>query len=136
MQLSEIKEIKNLVDDDWRDAVERITEQEDDFCSGNFRFIRQDAIDKIQQDELSGDEYMLGCFTDWFLADVLDLDIDVIEAMQKAEAFEALGKMVLSMDKLEELQQSYMSADGYGHHFNHYDGAEEELGEYYYFRVD
>jgi hypothetical protein len=136
MLYSEIKEVKELVDDEWRDAVESLTMEEDDFEVGNYRFISQDKIDEIQCEELASEEYVLGCFTDWFLADVLELDVDVIQAMQKAEAFEALGKMVLSMDKLEELQQSYVSSDGYGHHFSHYDHSEEELGNYYVFRVN
>ena len=136
MLYSEIKEVRELVDDEWRDAVESIAMKEEDFEVGNYRFICQDEIDKIQQDELSWEPYLLGCFTDWFLAGILDLEIDVIQELQKAEAFEALGKMVLSMDKLEELQQEYASCDGYGHHFSHYDGSEEELGNYYVFRVN
>jgi len=136
MLYSEIKEVKELVDDEWRDAVESIAMKEEDFEVGNYRFICQDEIDKIQQDELSWEPYILGCFNDWFLAGVLDLDIDVIKELQKAEAFEALGKMVLSMDKLEELQQEYASCDGYGHHFAHYDHSTEELGNYYVFRVN
>lgn len=133
---SEIKEVRELVDDEWRDAVESIAMKEEDFEVGNYRFICQDEIDKIQQDELSWEPYLLGCFTDWFLAGILNLEIDVIQELQKADAYEALGKMVLSMDKLEELQQEYVSCDGYGHHFSHYDGSEEELGNYYVFRVN
>jgi len=107
---------------------------EDDFEVNDYRFIKYTAIDKIQQEELGGDEYILGCFNPSFLADVLNIDMDVIEAMQKAEAYEAIGKLVLSLDKLEELQQEYSSDDGYGHHFGHYDGNEHELdlgGEMY-----
>jgi hypothetical protein len=136
MLYSEIKEVKELVEDEWRDAVESIAMEEEDFEIGNYRFICQDKIDEIQQDELSWEPYLLGCFSDWFLAGILNLDIDVIQELQKAEAFEALGKMVLSMDKLEELQQEYASCDGYGHHFSSYDGSEEELGNYYVFRVN
>jgi|21_taG_2_1085346.scaffolds.fasta_scaffold06294_2 hypothetical protein len=136
MLYSEIKEVRELVDDEWRDAVESIAMKEEDFEVGNYRFICQDEIDKIQQDELSWEPYLLGCFTDWFLAGILNLEIDVIQELQKADAYEALGKMVLSMDKLEELQQEYVSCDGYGHHFSHYDGSEEELGNYYVFRVN
>ena len=111
---------------------------ESDFEVSNVRFIRSDYIDEIQQDELSSDEYILGCFNSWFLAEVLDIDEDVIESIQKADAFEALGKLVISMDKLEELQESYASTDGYGHHFNHYDLSEEELtiGEHTYHVFD
>jgi hypothetical protein len=79
------------------------------------------------QDELKGDVYKLGCFNDLFLADVLDIDIEVIEEMQKVEAFSAIGKLVLSLGKLEELQESYVSADSYGHHFNRWDGSQDEV---------
>ena len=102
-----------------------------------WRFIREDAIDSIMQDELRSDEYILGCFNDTFLAHVLDIDIDVIQAMQKAEAFEAIGKLVLSTGKLKELQEEYVFADGYGHHFGHYDGYEYNLSSqpYYAFKL-
>ena len=102
-----------------------------------WRFIRSDAIDHIMQEELSNDKYILGCFNSWFLANILGLDQEVIEAIQKAEAYEALGRLVLSLGKLEELQAEYVSADGYGHHFGHYDGYEYELNSqpYYAFKV-
>ena len=99
----------------------------DDFEVDNVRFIRYDAIDSIQEQELGSDLYMLGCFNSGFLASALDIDEDVIVALQAAEAYEALGKMIISMGKLEEVQQGYSSADGYGHHFNHYDFGEESV---------
>ena len=136
MKFSEIKEVRELVGHNWRDVVESISMEEDDFEVDLHRFIRMDKIDEIQQNELSWEPYLLGCFTDWFLAGILNLDIDVIKELQKAEAYEALGKMVLSMDKLEELQEQYVSCDGYGHHFAHYDHNEHELGDYYAFRVN
>ena len=41
---------------------------------------------------------------------------------------------------IEQIQKNYASADGYGHHFNRYDGTEDEIKyndiKYYYFRVD
>jgi hypothetical protein len=118
---------------DWREVVSHAGD--DDFEVDNVRFISEAAIDRIQQEELASDPYILGCFNDWFLADVLDLDLDVIKAMQEAYVFEALGKLILSMGKLEALQQAYASADGYGHHFNHYDSGEETVnidGDTYY----
>ena len=136
MKFSEIKEVRELVGDNWRDAVESISMEEDDFEVDLHRFIRMDKIDEIQQNELSYEPYILGCFTDWFLAGILNLDIDVIKELQKAEAYEALGKMVLSMDKLEELQEQYVSCDGYGHPFAHYDHNEHELFGYYALRVN
>lgn len=130
MHYSELKTIRQFCDDlhskpSWREVVENIGRY--DFEVDGVRFISDGEIDQIQQDELSSDEYILGCFNAWFIADVLNIDQDVIEAMQKAEAFEAIGKLIISMKKLPELQSAYASADGYGHHFNHYDFSEDEI---------
>lgn len=130
MLFSQVKAIKNFCasltsDPDYREVIAHIGD--DEFWVDGVRFIRADAIDQIQQEELAEDEYMLGCFNASFLADVLDIDQDVIEAMQKAEAYEAIGKLILSLGKLEELQEAYASADGYGHHFNGYDFSEEQV---------
>lgn len=128
-QLKEIKAFCNnlLSTPDWREVAENLQGNEDDFEVDGVRFISEGAIDQIQQDELESDLYALGCFNAWFLADVLDIDQDVIEEMQKAEAFTAIGKLIINMGKLAELQQEYARQDGYGHHFNLYDSSEEEL---------
>lgn len=130
MKYSEIKAIRKFCDGlfsspDWKEVIQNIGE--DDFTVDNVRFIKADAIDSIQQDELSADEYMLGCFNAWFLSDVTGIDQDVFEAMQKSDACAAIGKLVISMGKLAELQQEYARQDGYGHHFNSYDFSEEEI---------
>ena len=121
---------------DTMEALRNMENSDSYFEVDNHRFIHTNDIDEVQQDELKSDEYMLGCFNASFLAGILDIDQDVIEAMQKAEAFEAVGKLVLSMDKLEELQEDYARLDGYGHHFNHYDGNEIEIGNYHIFRIN
>lgn len=108
--------------------------EDDDFEAGGYRFIHKDAIDKIMEDELSGDTYMLGCFTDWFLADLLDMPLRFIEKLQEAEAYDAIGELILAKGLMPELVESYVSSDGYGHHFNSYDGSEYEFGNYYMFR--
>lgn len=132
MKYSELKNIRKFCENltstpDWREVTQAIVDGSSDFEVDGVRFINSDSIDEIQQSEISSDLYCLGCFNDWFIADILGIDVDVIEAMQKAEAFEAIGKLIISMGKLSELQEAYASADGYGHHFNHYDGNEEEL---------
>lgn len=130
MKYSEIKSIRAFCDGltsspDWREVIGNIGY--DDFTVDNVRFIKADAIDSIQRDELSADEYVLGCFNARFLSDVTGIDQDVFEAMQKADAYAAIGKLVISMGKLSELQQEYARHDGYGHHFNSYDSSEEEI---------
>lgn len=132
MKYSELKNIRKFCENltstpAWREVAEKIAGGDSDFEVDGVRFINDSEIDEIQAAELSYDTYCLGCFNDWFIADILGIDVDVIEAMQKAEAFEAIGKLIISLGKLSELQEAYASADGYGHHFNHYDGNEEEI---------
>lgn len=130
MKYSEIKNLKSFCENlhsepNWRDVLSNILDGESDFEVDNVRFIETDSIDEIQQDELLSDLYVLGCFNADFLSGYLPLDADDIKNIQDAGAFEAIGKMCKS--EIESIQQGYASADGYGHHFNHYDFSEEEL---------
>lgn len=108
-----------------------------DLGGSEWRFIREDHIDQIMQEELAADTYVLGCFHADFLARILYIDIGVLESMQKAEAFDAVGKLILSMGKLEQLQSAYKDLDGYGHHFAHYDFETHKLTSqpYYSFKL-
>lgn len=132
MKLSTIKTIRKvcanmLSSPDWREVVAGIESESDDFEVDGVRFISDDVILETLADELGSDEYILGCFNADFLAGIIGIASDVIEAMQKVEAFEAVGKLVKSLGKLEEVASEYASADGYGHHFNSYDFGEVEL---------
>ncbi len=129
------RELKSLGFSDVRDILDNMRDETDDFECENHRFINDNSIDGIMRDELSGDPYVLGCFNAWFLADILGIDTEAVEDIQKAEAFVALGKMVLA-GKLDALQSAYVSADGYGHHFAHYDFEESEVGKYHIFRIN
>ena len=141
MKLSQLRDVKNLskeLDIDFRELTEQITDENDDFEIDNYRFIKVSEIDTIQQDELKSDLYSLGCFIDWFIADNTNLSLKVVQALQKAEAFEELGELML--DDIETLQSEYVRMDGYGHHFGRYDGNEYEITlndvEYYYFKIN
>lgn len=116
-----------LSEPDWREVVDNIAGGIKDFEVDNVRFIHEDAILSVLADELQADEYVLGCFVPGFIADQTGVDPDVIKAMQEAEAFEAVGKLIISLCDMEEFAEAYASADGYGHHFNHYDFSEDEL---------
>lgn len=107
-----------------------------DFELDGYRFISKDVIDNIMQDELACDEYVLGCFNTSFLAEITGIDSEVFDAMQKSGSYEAIGKLIISGDYLAELQADYAGADGYGHHFAHYDGEEHEHANFYVFRVN
>ena len=132
MKYSELKTIRTFCEQlhsepDWREVVENITNGETDFEVNNVRFINDDSILEILADELGSDEYVLGAFNASFLADVTGLPLIVFEALQKADAYQAAGEIVIALNKLEELAEAYASADGYGHHFNLYDFYEQEL---------
>ena len=141
MKLSQLRDAKNLsneLDIDFRELTEQITDENYDFEIDNYRFIKVSEIDTIQQDELKSDLYILGCFNADFIEDNTNLSLKVIQALQKAEAFEELGELML--DDIETLQSEYVRMDGYGHHFGRYDGNEHETVlnnvEYYYFKIN
>ena len=142
MKYSEIKQIIEFCEEyaiDRREVINNIISEEEDFNVDDYRFIHQDDIDKIQVDELQSDPYMLGCFNDWFIADISNLSIDIIKALQEAEKYEAIGEYIIDNNLTEELQSEYSRLDGYGHHFAAYDGNTMEdlynLG-YYVFRTN
>ena len=141
MKLAQLRDVKNLsneLDIDFRELTEQITDENDDFEIDNYRFIKVSEIDTIQQDELKSDLYILGCFNADFIEDNTNLSLKVIQALQKAEAFEELGELIV--DDIETIQSEYSRLDGYGHHFGRYDGNEYEITlnnvEYYYFKVN
>lgn len=130
MTYSEIKKVKAFCEGlhskpNWREVLENALNDELDFEVDNVRFIETNSIDEIQQDELSDDLYILGCFNADFLSGYLPIDADEIKAIQEAGAYEAIGK--IAVKEIEAIQGGYAGADGYGHHFNHYDFGEEEI---------
>ena len=137
-QLRDVKELSNELDIDFRELTEQITDENNDFEIDNYRFIKVSEIDTIQQDELKSDLYSLGCFNAVFIADNTNLSLKVVQTLQKAEAFEELGELML--DDIETLQSEYSRLDGYAHHFGRYDGNEYEITlndvDYYYFRTN
>lgn len=135
MKYSTIKQIKNFCDNldsqpCFREVVENIINGVDDFEVENVRFINDYNILEIMVDEIFGDDYLLGCFNANFIASNSSLPYEMVIACKEAEAFEAIGKglnATLDQDEKESFCEDYASVDGYGHHFNGYDGNEEEL---------
>ena len=115
----------------FRDVFEAIQNEETDFEVDGVRFIHTDHIDQIQQEELLSDTYILGCFNADFLSGHLPWDTDTIRDLQDKEQFEAIGALVAQ--NIEAIQAEYSGLDGYGHHFNRYDGSEWEFGDYLVF---
>ena len=131
MKLSEIKTLKSFCNSlfstpDYREVLACILNGEDDFEVNNVRFISAETIDETLADELENDRYILGCFYAHAIAHATDWPIVLIEAAQKGEAFDAIGE-AMTREQIEKLADYYSSMDGYGAHFNGYDGGEEWL---------
>lgn len=130
IKLSEIRNLKNTFDFDSSEllqVIENIVNGESDFEESEVRFILESDIDHVQAEELQNDLYILGCFNASFIADQCNWPIELVQAAQDGNAFEALGKAIADNCNMVEFAMAYSSADGYGHHFNGYDGESEEL---------
>lgn len=134
ISLSEIKKLKDFCNNqcsqpDWRQVLDNMTTYERDFEVDGVRFIDEDAILEIMMEEIFSDDYTLGCFNASFIASNSNLNYELVEACQKSEAFEAIGKALnetMCDDGKREFCAEYASA-GYGHHFNHYDFSEDSI---------
>ncbi len=136
---SEIKNLYEGLEDfsiDSKEAIENMIEDKEDFMIDDYRFIKTNCIDGIQQDELKSDPYMLGCFNGDFISDNTDLSYGIVKALQEGDRYQELGQHIIDNDYLEDMQSEYARLDGYGHHFAHYDHDEHEVGEYYVFRTN
>ena len=98
-----------------------------DLNGDEYRFIHNNVIDDVIAQDLKDDPYILGCFNADFLCHYIPLSSDQIQHVQDAEGFEAIGYLVLAHGELDELVSDMISADGYGHYFNHWNGDEIEL---------
>ena len=135
LTFSQIKTIKTFCDTldstpDYKDVIVNILENIDDFEVDNVRFISNNVIIPVMVDEIFGDDYILGCFNASFIAENTSLPIEMIEACQESEAFEAIGKglnAIMSQEEKESFCEAYAGADGYGYHFNGYDFGEDEI---------
>ena len=131
MNKSQIKALRNVYEfvqdelgcetykDEMRDLIDAL-EEEDDFhinLDGNeYRFIDSEEIDEIAVEEIK--EVVKDCYLDG-----TDLD-----------------KLWWIAIDWEQTADNCISADGYGHHFSHYDGSEEEANlfgrNWYIFRTN
>lgn len=108
-----------------------------DFDGREYRVISNDEIASVMADELSGDEYILGCFNADFLSGIIGIPSDAVQRIQNADCFEAIGMIITADDeKLGKLVDEYIRADGAGHHFSSYDGSETDAGEFTVFCVN
>ena len=141
MNYSEIKAAYKLAFDldlDPRELVSQLSIKELDFDIDNYRFIQESNVFDIVKDSYECDPYILGYFNDWFISDNCSIPLNVVEALQKAECFEALGELMLR-NGIDELIKEYIRLDGPGHALNSYDHSCDEINinglDYIYFRA-
>ena len=132
MKYSQIKALKTFTtslfsEPCYKEVLENVLNNADDFEIENVRFIKADRIDDIQAEELTNDLYCLGCFNASFISEQTGIDQELIDIIQSAEGFEKLGEYIENNCDMVEFAQAYSSVDGYGHHFNGYDFGEEEI---------
>ena len=130
--LSDLKEIRELLSDDaanLREFVENARSGLNSFTVDDYLFCRDDdAARNMIIEQLDGDAYLMGCCSPMALADVTGLEPDTFTILHEAEAFDAAGKIVISLDKVADLADICILWDGAGHMLSSYDGEEVELG--------
>lgn len=139
MKLSQIKQLKSFCNNlhsqpYWREVLENIQLNSNDFEIDDVRFIHDDAIRDVLEYELANDEYILGCFNASAIAKATGWPEFLIKIGQDGGQYEAIGK-AMTGEHVANLAQIYVDYDGYGHHFNGYDGNEEFItvdGQSYY----
>lgn len=131
---SQVEESLGSADD--LDQVINTLEGEGDGQTEHARFIHEDVIDNVMQEELKGDPYVLGCFNAAFVSRVTGWPVALIEAAQQGEAYGPLGETLINENYVESLAKEYALADGYGHHFNSWDGSEDYEDDFYIFNFD
>lgn len=112
-----------------RTDLESMRDEGDSWCSLSldWRYIHSDVIDDVLVEELEQDPYYLAIFNPDFLSAITGLSEEIIKLIQKAEAFRDFGQWIIDQGLVNDLAEQYVSADGYGHHFAHYDGETVEL---------
>lgn len=123
--LTKLRQDLSLDSADVQQLNEEIKSGETDIEAGDCRFIDDDYIDDILEDELLSDTYILGSFAPWFIADILDIDVEAVEPMQASGAYAGLGQLMAKHSY--EVAKKYAGIDGYGHHFNSYNGEDIEI---------
>ena len=116
--IEELKEIKKVLSIDKYDSdeLEELMSNlgVDDFTidldGAEYRFIQESAIDIIFADSVQ--EMIEGCYGIEDLPGIISCHIDWTGIVQDC------------------------MVDGFGHHFSHYDGSEENVAGYYIFRTN
>ncbi|WP_422023376.1 hypothetical protein [Pyruvatibacter mobilis] len=134
--LSDIRKAVKEIGAEWRDVAELMANGTDFFAAAGDYWLLEEKAVEVLAEQLEGDPYVLGCFHAEFLADVTGWPSALIKAAQESDpGTQALGEMIIQEGKTERLAECYIAADGAGHHFNSWDGSEQDPSEWFgYYR--
>jgi len=134
--------IRTLKDhgEDIREMIEHLRSTDghrQDWTGERYRVIHEDDALEILEEELKNDEYVLGCFNASFIAGITGVPVELVQAAQDGEKFDVIGKWLIDADHVGDMAEQYAHADGFGHHFAHYDGdTDEQAGGWLVFKIN
>lgn len=141
MKLSQIKAVKLLCSrlwskPNWRDVVHQsCTKLKRDFTVNGVRFISESDIFDILVDELQHNRLALGHFNSFYISNATGWPDEVIRMYQDNDDYETLTDN-MSDEAVEELAALYANHQGFGAHFNKFNGATDMVelrnGETFY----
>lgn len=141
---NELNDMLDVYDEyDIDEIIENLINNADDFVVGRYRYIKQSKIDEIMLQEFKDNPELLGYFKPCAISDAMpgNIDPDIIEKIQKTLEHN-LGVFLAEFPNyIENIVETYVRYDGYGHYFNLYDFSEEEITmpngvDYYIFRIE
>jgi hypothetical protein len=125
MKLSNIKELLRLTN---KATVQAFIDNDcERALSDQYVVITEEDARERAYELYRDDYYILGSFQPWFIADFICLDTFTIEALQRAELHEAIGKTIINHGDYEAMIDAFIDFDGWGHVLNSYDGDFKEL---------
>lgn len=133
--LAEFLAIEFEEGEDATDYVSEIGDNEFEAEGNTYLVLTDDEADEKAK------EYILEslwAFNAEFLASNTELPVEVFEALQEKceDANETFKTLIEKCGDLDELVSEAISSDGRAHFMNTYDDQENELGEYYIYRIN
>jgi hypothetical protein len=132
--LAEFLEIELEEGETLEDHLTEESEEQFSYGTRTYLVLTEDEADIAAWEAIS---QSLWAFNAEFLAGITDLPELVFKALQNEmseDANETIRQLV--GDKFDDLVSEAISSDGRGHFMSSYDGKEEEVGEYFIYRMD
>lgn len=129
MKFSEIKEVCEIIGCTATELPELLEE--------DWLLLTDSEADLYCKDRI---EESVWAFNPEFLAEITDLDVDVIKSIQDNNKCEDNNDVFLKLIEascgLDAFVETAISWDGRGHFIGSYDGAEYEIGDLYLYRLN